>query len=128
MYVCYYKTIEKICLLSISLSLLEINPLSVISGPCQVQFSIMRIAITYLIIIFWQNYETIRFYLRRLYLKRFYLNRFAASYQKDLSCFNVSNINWYNTPGTRGGPGVHDQTLALKRRKNDRKSAFFIKK
>ena len=27
----------------------------------------------------------------------------------------------YNTPGTAGGPGVRDRTLAVKRRKNSRK-------
>ena len=33
-----------------------------------------------------------------------------------------------NTPGTRGGPGGRDQTLAVKRRKNARKSVFFLVK
>ena len=33
-----------------------------------------------------------------------------------------------NTPGTRGGPGGRDQTLAVKWRKNARKSALFIQK
>ena len=31
------------------------------------------------------------------------------------------------TPGTAGGPGGRDQTLAMKRRKNARKSVFFVK-
>ena len=31
-----------------------------------------------------------------------------------------------NTPGTRGGPGSCDRTLAVKRRKKARKSAFFV--
>ena len=31
-----------------------------------------------------------------------------------------------NTPRTRGGPGSHDQTLAVKRRKNARTLAFFL--
>ena len=30
-----------------------------------------------------------------------------------------------NTPGTRGGPGCRDRTLAVKRRKIARKSTFF---
>ena len=30
-----------------------------------------------------------------------------------------------NTPGARGGPGGRDRTLAVKRRKNSRKSVFF---
>ena len=33
-----------------------------------------------------------------------------------------------NTPGTRGGPGGHDQKLVIKRRKNAEKSPFFVKK
>ena len=34
-----------------------------------------------------------------------------------------------NTPGTRGGPGGCDRTLAMKRRKNAKKSVFlFVKK
>ena len=33
-----------------------------------------------------------------------------------------------NTPGTAGGPGGRDRTLAVKSRKNARKSAFFLKK
>ena len=36
--------------------------------------------------------------------------------------------NMYNTPGTAGGPGGRDQTLAVRSRKNARKSAFFCKK
>ena len=32
------------------------------------------------------------------------------------------------TPGTAGGPGGRDQTMAVKSRKNARKSAFFRKK
>ena len=31
-----------------------------------------------------------------------------------------------NTPGTAGGPGGCDRTLAVKRRKNARKSVFFF--
>ena len=38
----------------------------------------------------------------------------------------VNNVN--NTPGTRGGPGSRDQMLTVKRRKDARKSAFFVKK
>ena len=38
------------------------------------------------------------------------------------------NILMLNTPGTRGGPGGCDQTLAVKSRKNARKSTFFRKK
>ena len=30
-----------------------------------------------------------------------------------------------NTPGTAGGPGGHDRTLAAKNRKKDRKIFFF---
>ena len=33
--------------------------------------------------------------------------------------------NSFNTPGTAGGPGGRDRTLAVKNRKNARKSAFF---
>ena len=33
-----------------------------------------------------------------------------------------------NTPGTAGGPGGRDRTLAVKIRKTARKSAFFRKK
>ena len=33
-----------------------------------------------------------------------------------------------NTPGTAGGPGGRNQTLAVKSRKNARKSVFFHKK
>ena len=33
-----------------------------------------------------------------------------------------------NTPGTAGGPGGRDRTLAVKRRINSRKSAYFRKK
>ena len=33
-----------------------------------------------------------------------------------------------NTPGTAGGPGGRDRTLAVKSRKNARKSPFFLKK
>ena len=33
-----------------------------------------------------------------------------------------------NTPGTRNGPGGRDRTLGEKRRKNARKSVFFVKK
>ena len=33
-----------------------------------------------------------------------------------------------NTPGTTGGPGGGDRTLAVKSRKNARKSVFFRKK
>ena len=33
--------------------------------------------------------------------------------------------NYCNTPGTAGGPGGHDRTLAVKSRKNVRKITFF---
>ena len=33
-----------------------------------------------------------------------------------------------NTPGTAGGPGGCDQTLAVKSRKTSEKSPFFLKK
>ena len=33
-----------------------------------------------------------------------------------------------NTPGTAGGPGGRDRTLAVKSRKNVRKITFFLKK
>ena len=36
--------------------------------------------------------------------------------------------NMLNTPGTAGGPGGRDRTLAVKSRKNARKFAFFRKK
>ena len=35
------------------------------------------------------------------------------------------HYNCDNTPGTRGGPGGRDQTLAVKIKKNARKSVFF---
>ena len=36
--------------------------------------------------------------------------------------------NISNTPGTAGGPGGRDRTLAVKSRKTAEKSAFFVKK
>ena len=36
----------------------------------------------------------------------------------------MSDKKYSNTPGTRVGPGCREQTLALKGRKNSRKSAF----
>ena len=33
-----------------------------------------------------------------------------------------------NTPGTAGGPGGRDRTLAVKSRKTSKKSPFFLKK
>ena len=36
--------------------------------------------------------------------------------------------NCINTPGTAGGPGGRDQTLAVRSRKTDEKSFFFVKK
>ena len=33
---------------------------------------------------------------------------------------------WVNTPGTAGGPGGRDRTLAVKSRKNVRKFSFFL--
>ena len=33
-----------------------------------------------------------------------------------------------NTPGTAGGPGSRDRTLAVKSKKNAKKSVFFCKK
>ena len=45
---------------------------------------------------------------------------------------NKSYSNLYfcskNTPGTAGGPGGRDRTLAVKSRKNAKKSFFFLKK
>ena len=48
-------------------------------------------------------------------------------YIKDNSCkFPVWNIILTtNTPGTAGGPGGRDRTLAVKSRKNVRKITFF---
>ena len=37
-------------------------------------------------------------------------------------------IQHFNTPGTAGGPGGRDRTLAVKSRKITKKSAFFVKK
>ena len=34
----------------------------------------------------------------------------------------------YNTPGTAVGPGGRDRTLAVKIKKTQKKSAFFLKK
>ena len=34
----------------------------------------------------------------------------------------------YNTPGTAGGPGGRDRTLAVKIQKTQKNSAFFLKK
>ena len=36
--------------------------------------------------------------------------------------------NMQNTPGTAGGPGGRDRTLAVKSRKTSEKSPFFLKK
>ena len=35
-------------------------------------------------------------------------------------------VDHKNTPGTRVGPGGGDRTLAVKRRKNDQNSIFFL--
>ena len=40
----------------------------------------------------------------------------------------TKEIQFYNTPGTAGGPGGSDRTLAVKSRKYNRKSAFVKKK
>ena len=37
-------------------------------------------------------------------------------------------IIFYNTPGTAGGPGGRDRTLAVKSRKTSERSPFFLKK
>ena len=47
--------------------------------------------------------------------------------KSQLPSFSLEGIG-RNTPGTRGGPGGRDRTLAVKRRKNAQKSAFFVKK
>ena len=39
----------------------------------------------------------------------------------------MDNKHFY-TPGTAGGPGGRDRTLAAKSRKNAKKSAFFVQK
>ena len=44
-----------------------------------------------------------------------------------LSIVNTITIN-LNTPGTAGGPGGRDQKLAVKGRKNVKKTDFFRKK
>ena len=44
---------------------------------------------------------------------------------KSLSSISQSQLR--NTPGTRGGSGFQDWTLAIKRRKNNQKSAFVKK-
>ena len=41
-----------------------------------------------------------------------------------LCCLGENKVN---TPGTRGGPGGRDRTLAVNRRKNPQKSFFFVK-
>ena len=41
---------------------------------------------------------------------------------------NYSNNYSHNTPGTAGGPGGRDRTLAVKAEKTSKKSPFFLKK
>ena len=41
---------------------------------------------------------------------------------------NICVTTKFNTPGTAGGPGGRDRTLAVKSRKTSEKSPFFLKK
>ena len=43
-------------------------------------------------------------------------------------CYSIQRKTIYNTPGTAGGPGGRDRTLAVKSRKIPPKSVFFRKK
>ena len=46
-------------------------------------------------------------------------------------CVPLRDLNWLlltNTPGTAGGPGGRDRTLAVKSRKLSEKTLFFLKK
>ena len=45
-----------------------------------------------------------------------------------LSSAAAKMVEIFNTPGTAGGPGGRDRTLAVDSRKNARKSTFFHKK
>ena len=40
--------------------------------------------------------------------------------------YNYDDDKENNTPGTAGGPGGRDRTLAVKSRKTDEKSPFFL--
>ena len=40
----------------------------------------------------------------------------------------ITNIGYKNTPGTAGGPGGRDRSLAVKSRKTDENQFFFRKK
>ena len=40
----------------------------------------------------------------------------------------IWNFFYSNTPGTAGGPGGRDRTLAVKRRKNAKNQCFFVKR
>ena len=42
--------------------------------------------------------------------------------------YSASEALSLNTPGTRGGPGGRDRTVAVKNRKNAQKSVFFVNK
>ena len=48
----------------------------------------------------------------------------AENYSNQYTCNNILN----NTPGTAGGPGGRDRTLAIKSWKNAKKTVFFCKK
>ena len=54
--------------------------------------------------------------------KLFTLDEYTRGRNMDKLNAYFYDKNIWNTPGTRGGPGGLDQTLALKRRKNARKS------
>ena len=58
---------------------------------------------------------------------------FKIPLEAQLNSLLFSNVKGYlildvNTPGTRGGPGGRNRTLAVKRRKNAKKSVFFFVK
>ena len=46
----------------------------------------------------------------------------------NLNMYQITLFSKQNTLGTVGGPGGRDQTLAVKKRKNAKKSFFFRKK
>ena len=67
------------------------------------------------------------------------LSHFSSKHE-NLSCevcgksfTKKSSLDWHikarsNTPGTAGGPGGRDRTLALKSRKTQKNNLFFVKK
>ena len=72
---------------------------------------------------------TYNFVLQNQFLHR----KFYAKNQKTKNAFldhkkTFLYKTYENTPGTAGGPGGRDRTLAVKSRKSAEKSPFFLKK